>query len=153
MGCRYVRTFWFRFVLESGDSFNIVGGGLCGGCPANHRDFEILSPPYLFNTNGSLATRPSIQSSPTTARAGDTISVAVDTSGEHTFAMVRASAVTHSVNNDQRRVPLSVVSKSGNSFSLKIPANRNVSLTGVYYLFAMNANGVPSIGEDIRIAL
>lgn len=107
----------------------------------------------MFNSNGSLAARPSIQSAPATAKAGDTISVTVDTSGAHTFALVRASAVTHSVNNDQRRIPLSIVSKNGNSFSLKIPANKNVSLTGYYFLFAMNSNGVPSIGEDIRIAL
>jgi galactose oxidase len=57
------------------------------------------------------------------------------------------------VNNDQRRIPLEVVSQSGSSFSLKIPSNSNVALLGVYFLFAMNANGVPSVGETLHIVL
>ena len=43
-----------------------AGGGLYGGCNANHQDLEVLTPPYLFNSNGQLATRPVIQFSPGT---------------------------------------------------------------------------------------
>jgi galactose oxidase len=127
------------------------GGGLCNTCNANHRDFEILTPPYLFNADGSLATRPSIQSFPSTAKAGDVINVVMNTDASHTFAVVKASAVTHSVNNDQCRFPLGVVTKSGSTFSLKIVDNTSVALPGYYFLFAMNTNGVPSVGETIRI--
>ena len=35
------------------------GGGLCGTCATNHPDGQIFSPPYFFNSNGSLRTRPS----------------------------------------------------------------------------------------------
>jgi galactose oxidase len=127
------------------------GGGLCGDCSANHQDFEILTPPYLYNSNGSLATRPSIQASPTTARAGNVITVTMNVDANHTFSLVKMSAVTHSVNNDQRRIPLGIASKSGSTFSLQIPSNTNVALPGYYFLFAMNASGVPSVARTIRI--
>jgi galactose oxidase len=94
-----------------------------------------------------------LSTSVSAARAGATISVAMNTAGGHTFAMVKASAVTHSVNNDQRRLPLQLVSQSGSTFSLRISANVSVALPGYYFLFAMNANGVPSVGEAFRIDL
>jgi Domain of unknown function (DUF1929) len=87
------------------------------------------------------------------AIAGSTISVTMNTAGSHTFAMIKASAVTHGVNNDQRRLPLQLESQNGSLFSLRIAANVNVALPGYYFLFAMNAAGVPSIGETFRIDL
>lgn len=130
-----------------------AGGGLCFGCSANHNDFEIMTPPYLLNADGSAATRPVIQASPSSTRAGNQISVRMNTNQAHTFALVRTSSVTHSVNNDQRRIPLDVVTKSGSTFTLKIPNNKNVALTGAYYLFAMNENGVPSVASSLQINL
>jgi galactose oxidase len=129
-----------------------TGGGLCE-CSADHANYEIFTPPYLFNADGTtLATRPIIQSvSTTSASAGSSITVTMNTANVHTFAMIKASAVTHSVNNDQRRLPLPVTSQSGSTFSLAIAANVNVALPGYYFLFAMNANGVPSVGETFRI--
>jgi galactose oxidase len=153
VGSRYVVKKQKRVALGHWPSQQLLlfsGGGLCG-CPANHQDFEILTPPYMLNANGSLATRPSIQSSPTTANAGNVITVTMDTAGSHTFALIKASAVTHSVNNDQRRVPLEIASQNGSTFSLQIPSNTNVILPGFYFLFAMNADGVPSVGATIRI--
>jgi galactose oxidase len=107
----------------------------------------------MFSADGTLATRPTIQSSPATAKAGDVIIVTVDTDGNHSFSLIKASAVTHSVNNDQRRVPLGLVVKDGTTSWLKIPDNKNVALPGYYLLFAMNANGIPSVGKTIRIEL
>ena len=77
----------------------------------------------------------------------------MDTSETHTFALIRTSAVAHAVNNDQRRIPLSVSSKSGKTFTLQVPSNPNVAITGVYYLFAMNENGVPIVAKAVRIIL
>jgi galactose oxidase len=129
-----------------------AGGGLCD-CAANHWDFEILTPPYLYNTDGTLATRPTIQSSPTSARAGNSIKVVLNSSNSHTFALIKTSAVTHSVNNDQRRIPLVVTKRDRSTFTVRIPSNTNVTLLGDYFLFAMNGNGVPSIGASLRIVL
>lgn len=147
------RTYHSTAILMKDGTVMSSGGGLCGGCQnANHKDFEILTPPYLIDNNGDPAIRPVIQSVSASTTAGGTISVTMDTTQAHTFAMIRVSAVTHAVNNDQRRFPLTG-SKTGSTWVLNVPANPNVAVTGVYYLFAMNANGVPSIAEHVRIDL
>ncbi|KAL8757549.1 MAG: hypothetical protein Q9184_004178, partial [Pyrenodesmia sp. 2 TL-2023] len=38
------------------------GGGLCGACATNHPNAQIYTPAYLFNADGSKATRPVINS-------------------------------------------------------------------------------------------
>jgi Domain of unknown function (DUF1929) len=116
-------------------------------------DFEILKPPYLFRPDGTEAVRPSITSSPKSAKAGEFIPVIVDTSTAHSFALVRIAAVTHGLTNEQRRIPLFTITNIGREFLLGIPENKNVVVTGVYYLFAMNSNGVPSVGKEIEITL
>jgi len=140
-------------LMQDGRIF-LAGGGLCGGCNTNHPDAEIFSPPYLFNPNGSLASRPNIQSAPSTAAYNSAISVQV--SGNPTsFSLVRNAGVTHSTGNDQRRIPLSYSSQGGNQYSLTIPG-RNLLPPGQYMLFAMKSSGTPSVasiitlGEDIH---
>ena len=128
------------------------GGGLCGdGCPANHPDIQFLSPPYLFNADGSPATRPVIAAAPRTAAYGTTITVATD-SPIDSFAIVRLSSATHATNNDQRRLPLNFRSTGGNVYSVDIPSNPGWALPGEYMLFAMNVDGTPSISRPLRIA-
>lgn len=126
------------------------GGGLCGTCSTNHEDGQIFSPPYLFNTDGTLRTRPTIASAPTSAATGQTITVT--TGGPVSqFSMVRYGEATHSVDNDQRRIPLQIVSSSGNTYQLAIPSDPGIALPGPYMLFAMDANGTPSISSTISI--
>ena len=126
------------------------GGGLCGGCGgANHLNFEIMTPPYLYDAQGKLASRPSIQQT-SSASYGGTLTVTTDRAVS-SFSMVRLSAVTHSTNNDQRRVPLVISSTSGTTYQLAIPSDPAVLLAGNWMLFAMDANGVPSIAKVIRI--
>ena len=128
------------------------GGGLCGNCGVNHPNFEIFSPPYLFNPNGSRARRPVIRSAPASFRPGTTLQVRMDSNEPHTFALMKLSAATHAVNNDMRRVPLRVASRSGGLFRLQTSRNAAVLPPGDYFLFAMNSRGVPSIASTIRVA-
>ncbi|MEM9820683.1 MAG: PA14 domain-containing protein [Bacteroidota bacterium] len=125
------------------------GGGLCGGCSTNHPDAEIFSPPYLFNNNGTLASRPVINSAPNTVSYSSNINVSTN-AAISSFALVRMSAVTHSTNNEQRRIPLSATSLGGNQYQLAI-GNRNLLPPGQYMLFAMNAAGTPSVAKVMRI--
>jgi hypothetical protein len=141
-------------VLANGQVMTLGGswsGGQGGpGCSANHFNTEIFTPPYLLNANGTAATRPVISSAPTTAALGTNI--AVTTSGPvQSFVMMRLSSTTHTVNNDQRRVPLTPVSSSGNTYTLTIPSNSGIALQGYYWIFALNAQGVPSVGSTILI--
>lgn len=128
-----------------------AGGGLCGGCSTNHPNAEIFTPPYLLDANGNDAIRPVLSNVPGTAEPGDRIRVNVDTTTEHTFALVRMAATTHAVNNDERRIPLVATNAGNGNYTLNIPANKSVVIAGNYFLFAMNDKGVPSIASTINI--
>jgi galactose oxidase len=137
-------------LLPDGTVFS-GGGGLCGSCATNHPDGQIFYPPYLFNADGTLATRPAIASAPTTAQTGQTITVSTG-APVSSFVMIRYGAATHTVDTDQRRIPLSIVSSSGNSsYSLAIPQDPGIALPGPYMLFAIGANGTPSVSRTIQI--
>ncbi|KAL7555423.1 hypothetical protein ACA910_022372 [Epithemia clementina (nom. ined.)] len=127
------------------------GGGLCGACGMNHANVEILVPPYLLDSNGNPATRPVIMSAPSSVTIGKTFNVQMDTSGDHTFAIMRLGAVTHSTNNDARRIPLESKNNGGGTFEVAVPTNPSVALRGLYFLFAMNEDGVPSVAETVSL--
>ena len=131
----------------------VAGGGLCGTCTTNHLDAEIFTPPYLLTVDGKPAARPVIKEAPSLARPGDTIKVSVDTSGIHSFTLTRMAAATHAVNNDERRIPLTIDNSDQDNghYNLKIPKNTAVVIPGNYFLFALNKNGVPSIAKVINI--
>ena len=126
------------------------GGGLCGTCATNHPDGQIFSPPYLFNSDGSLRTRPRITSSPSAAQNGQTISVTTNTTVK-SFVLMRYGEATHTVDNDQRRIPLAIVSTSGTTYKLTIPSDSGVALPGPYLVFALNSAGTPSVAATIFI--
>jgi galactose oxidase len=133
----------------------VGGGGLCtdnytGTC-SNHPDAEILTPPYLLNANGTLAARPAITSAPPSTAHGATITVRTDTAVA-SFALVRMAAATHSVNNDQRRLPLTITGgNQTDGYRLHIPADKGEVLPGNYMLFALSASGRPSVAKVIQI--
>ena len=129
----------------------VGGGGQCGqGCPANHPDAEIFSPPYLFNPDGTAASRPAISSSPSSGSYGQAVTVKTNAKVS-SFVLMRLPSVTHTVDNDQRRVPLQIHSSSGNSYVLSLPPDPGTAPPGPYMLFAINSNGVPSTGRMIGI--
>ena len=127
------------------------GGGLCGSCTTNHLDGEIFTPPYLLNPDGSARSRPTIVTAPAAAAAGSTINV---TTGAPItkVALMRMSTVTHTVNTAQRRIPVTATSVSGNTASLRLPADRGVLVPGTYMLFAMDSKGVPSVASTIKVS-
>ncbi|TAE45918.1 MAG: DUF1929 domain-containing protein, partial [Bacteroidetes bacterium] len=129
----------------------LVGGsGLCGvGCVYNHPNVEIYSPPYLFNTNGSLATRPVINTAPDAAPYNQPMTVTTN-SAISSFVLIRSSAATHSTNNEQRRIPLTFSNQGGNTYSVNVPGN-NLLPPGYYMLFAIDGNGVPSVSKTILV--
>jgi len=130
-----------------------AGGGLCGGCVVNHINAEVYSPPYLFNSDGSLATRPEIFTAPETVRHGDLIAVSA-TSGMDRFSLIKMSATTHGVNTDQRHISPTMTEfpTGGNSnYEIQINPNPHVVTPGYYMLFAIDSNGTPSVAKAIQI--
>ncbi|MDB5895616.1 MAG: hypothetical protein JWQ88_3147, partial [Rhodoferax sp.] len=127
-----------------------AGGGLCA-CAADHPNLQILSPPYLFNADGSAATRPVISSAPAKLGYGTTADVQTD-SAVTGFALVRLGAVTHTVNNDQRRVALAFEPLGSNRYRLAVPASPGILLPGQWMLFALNAQGTPSVATMLTVS-
>jgi galactose oxidase len=128
------------------------GGGMCGSCSTNHFDCQIYTPPYLLNTDGSLKSRPRINKiSSTSNLAGATIYV---TTGAPvtSFAMIRFGSVTHTVNTDQRRIPITPTLISPAYYKITLgPADVGVVTPGYWMLFCIDSAGVPSLAKTILI--
>jgi galactose oxidase len=146
------RTYHSTAILLSDGRVFAGGGGQCGiGCPQNHLNAEILTPPYLLNADGSAATRPVIVAASPSAALGSKLAVTTQ-APVASFVLMRLSAVTHTVNNDQRRIPLTIVATNGpESFVLAIPSDPGVVLPGNYMLFALDSKGVPSVSTTVNI--
>jgi galactose oxidase len=140
----------FSLLLPDGRVL-IGGGGLCDfNCTTNHMDAQILTPPYLLNADGTAAPRPGIVTAPLQASYGGAI--AVTTSGAVSqFALMRLSAVTHSLNTDQRRVPLDFTAAAATDYTLAMPANAGIAPPGYYMLFALDGAGVPSLASTLQL--
>jgi galactose oxidase len=69
------------------------------------------------------------------------------------FVIMRLGVNTHTINNDHRRVPLVVKSNTNNEYSLRVPNNPRVALPGLYWLFAIDVNGVPSVGGTVLVTV
>ncbi|MCX4721367.1 discoidin domain-containing protein [Streptomyces virginiae] len=128
------------------------GGGLCGDCATNHADGAIFTPPYLLNADGTPKPRPAITAG-VPPRAAPGASLTVSTQGPvASFVLMRAAAATHSTDNDQRRVPVVSTAAGGGTYHVSVPADTGVVLPGTYMLFALDAQGVPSIGQFVTIS-
>jgi len=108
---------------------------------------QIYSPAYLFQ-----GYRPTLTSSPDEADYGDTITVGTpDAATISSVVAIRPSATTHSVNMEQRYVPLSFTQTDDNTLQVSIPTNPNDAPPGYYMLFLVDTNGVPAIAPFIRL--
>ncbi|MEM9562989.1 MAG: RICIN domain-containing protein, partial [Actinomycetota bacterium] len=126
------------------------GGGLCGGCATNHPDVEILTPPYLLDADGDEAPRPAISSAPSSIDLNERFDVQAS-AGVTEFTLVRMSSATHSVNNDQRRIPLAFSGGGNGTYRLTAPADGGIAPPGNYFLFAIDGSGVPSVAAVVNL--
>jgi hypothetical protein len=65
-------------------------------------------------------------------------------------ALVRLGAVTHSVNMEQRYVPLAFTTNGG-TVNATAPAGPDIAPPGVYMLFVIGSDGVPSVAKMVRL--
>ena len=150
---RTPRNYHSFALLQPEGRVMVAGGGLCGPCPENHPNAAVPTPPYLLKSDGSPAARPGIVDAPATAAAGANITVTTDGPVDN-FVLVRYGTATHTVNTDQRRIPLAIRNQTpgGNpAYSLALPADTGLLLPGYYMLFALDAKGVPSMSRTVRI--
>jgi hypothetical protein len=114
---------------------------------------EIYSPPYLFNADGSLATRPSIAST-STSKVGYGTAFTVqtpDAANISSVVLMRNGSSTHAFDMDQRYVGLSFNAGSG-VLNVTGPPASNIAPPGYYMLFLLNSSGVPSVATMVQIS-
>ncbi|KAH7382528.1 putative galactose oxidase precursor [Phaeosphaeria sp. MPI-PUGE-AT-0046c] len=139
------------------------GGGLCyiecEDDTVNHMDLQIFTPPYLFKRNGrGLAIRPKIVFADASVAVGRRVLITTDVMVKD-ISMVRFGTATHSINTDQRRIALNptLLSDSGVvrgwTYEVWVPDDAGVALPGYWMLFAVDDEGVPSVGHTVHIVL
>jgi hypothetical protein len=126
-----------------------AGGGLppgTGGSDVNHQDAQVFSPPYLYR-----GPRPDLTSAPAEVRYGEAF--LIETPQAATIATVRwirLSSVTHSFNENQRSNVLPFTVTRAGVFATA-PRDSNLCPPGHYFLYILNAGGVPSLGRVVRV--
>lgn len=127
----------------------VAGGGAPG--PLKNLNAEIYYPPYLFNADSTLATRPAITAVPAVIDIGQTIAVDVDSARPiHRATLIKTGSVTHSFNFEQRFLELPFAS-NGNHLSVQIPPVAAQAPPGTYMLFVLDDAGVPSQARMLRM--
>ena len=112
---------------------------------------EIYSPAYLFNVDGSVATRPTVTGVPQTITYGGTFQVQTpDAAAIASVVLMRPGSPTHAFDQDQRLVRASYT-VGGGVLNVTAPPNGNIAPPGYYMLFILNSAGVPSIASFVRL--
>ena len=66
---------------------------------------------------------------------------------------MQQGSTTHCVDTDQRRIPLPPAVVGANSYSLALPADPGIIIPGMWWLFAIDPAGVPSVGFPMLVRL
>jgi hypothetical protein len=126
-----------------------------GGNPARgtyEQHMEIYSPAYLFNPDGTLATRPAITGVPSSGIGyGSAFQVQTpDAASISSVVLMRPGAPTHAFDMEQRLVAINFTAGSG-VLNVTAPPNDNIAPLGYYMLFILNSSGVPSLAQFVHL--
>ena len=137
----------------------VSGGGHDSDPMAQIRSVDIYSPPYLYRAGGTPAFRPRLYGAQDHIGWGGTFEVACP-DPIISACLVRPGAVTHTFNQDQLYVPLTLAaaqpSGGGHRVLLNAPASAAVAPPGNYLLFVLAADPisaklVPSIARWVNV--
>ena len=132
-------------LLPDGRVLAAGGGRINPGVP-DETNGEFYSPPYLFN-----GARPVVSSAPASVNYGAAFTVSLpNPAAAARVTFVRASSVTHGSNFDQRFFELPFTAGAG-SLTVTAPNDSRSGPAGDYFLFVLNAQGVPSLGRVLRL--
>ncbi len=107
-------------------------------------DLQVFEPHYRT----PFATRPAIQTAPTTIGYNTTFNVGFTLSPGRTLAsasLIAPGSVTHSHDPNQRLVELGIVTSTATSATLSTPANPTKAPFGHYMLFLVDSAGEVSV--------
>jgi galactose oxidase len=149
-------------LLADGTVFS-GGGGLCYDdgsgisercrSTVDHPNGQIFTPPYLLTDTPRPVITTAVGPMGNAVNPGGQLKVTMEGSAEGVqFSMIRIGSVTHNINSDQRRIPLIPVT-NGAEAVLTLPGDPGIVLPGAWFLFAISAEGVPSIAKTIWIQI
>jgi hypothetical protein len=139
-------------LLPDGRVLSAGSGDGEGNTLPRQTNMQIFTPPYLFNADGSLATRPSITGvSSTTLHYGQSFTITTpDAPSIAQVNLIRFSSVTHSFNAAQAFYPVRFTVGAGVLNASPIE-NGRVAPPGPYLLFLVDTRGVPSVAPTIMV--
>jgi hypothetical protein len=141
-----IARMYHSFALLLPDGRVLVGGSNPPEMEPELR-LELYSPPYLFG-----GTRPVINQAPSQASYGSTIQIQTTQANSIKWvSLIRPSAVTHSVDTEQRVVDVPAKRIAPGVLQLKLTGDHDVAPPGWYMLFVTNDDGVPSEASWIKL--
>jgi hypothetical protein len=143
----------------------VAGGAAPGGCTASvENTIEVFSPPYLYKPDGSLASRPTIDTidgvtptasvAPTVHHGATFVIETADAVDISRVVLVRPMAATHQTETEQRVIQCTSWQSGSTSVSAIAPDGGHphaIAPRGYYMLFILNTLGVPSEGKFIHL--
>ena len=145
----YARVYHTVALLMPDATVWLAGGNPQRGTYEQH--MEIYSPAYLFNSDGSLATRPTITSAPTNITWNTQFAVSTpDAANIGSAVLMRPGSSTHAFDMSERMVGLNFTAGSG-MLTVTGPPSANVAPPGYYMLFLLNNSGVPSVAKFVLL--
>jgi hypothetical protein len=114
------------------------------------KKIELYEPDYIATPN-----RIQITNSPKILTYGEPFVVEIDRPATNVKygALIRTGSVTHSTNNDQRFIALTINSRSGNTLNVTTPRSGNVAPPGYYMLWVVdNSNRPCQLAKFVRLA-
>ena len=146
----YARLYHSNSLLLPDATVLFIGGNPARGTYEQH--MEVYSPAYLFNADGSAATRPSITGVPSAGIGyGSAFQLQTpDAANISSVVLMRPGAPTHAFDMEQRLVGLSFTPGTG-VLNVTAPPTSNIAPPGYYMLFVLNNAGVPSVAQFVEL--
>ena len=114
---------------------------------ADELRIEVYSPPYLFR-----GPRPRLTLARNRVAYGGRLRATVPGAADlREINMLRPGATTHAFNCEQRLLGLEYNVDAPDRVTLTFPRGRNLAPPGWYLVFAISADGVPSVGRFVRL--
>ena len=146
----YARLYHSGSLLLPDGTVAVLGGNPVRGTYETR--IEIYSPAYLFNSDGTAATRPTVTGlSSGEVPFGSTFQVFTPNAASiSSVVLIRPGAATHAFDMDQRLVKMNFTA-GASVLDVTAPPNGNIAPPGYYMLFVLNSAGVPSIASWVHL--
>jgi Domain of unknown function (DUF1929)/Kelch motif len=116
---------------------------------------QVFSPPYLFQRGGGRSSRPVIAQAPAQIPFGGHFDLRVAGPADQigSVALLRSDHNTHSLTTGDRYVKLAfeATGPAAGQIRVKAPNLPAQAIPGIYMLFVVDKNGVPSMGWRVDI--